>query len=424
MTSLTAETTLEADRLSFFIDGRWVDPQGQGRVTALEAATERPLGVAALGSPADIDAAVRAARRALDDGPWGRSTVEERVAAMRRFAVALRSRGEATSRLVSRENGMPIWLSHGFNGEAPAGLLEMYADQILGETLELAQPSPSGATIVRREPVGVVGAITPWNFPQSIAMMKIAPALAAGCTVVLKHSPETALDAYVFADAAAEAGLPAGVLNVVLGDRDTGAALVSHPDVDKIAFTGSNSAGRAIGAECGRLIRRCTLELGGNAAALFCEDGDIDTLLAGLSTAAFLNNGQSCAAQMRLLAPRSRYDEVIDAVTGYAESFVVGDPLDPTTTLGPMASERQMRAVQGYIDDALHNSGARLTTGGARPKALERGWFVAPTVFADVAHTDRISREEVFGPVMGVTPYDTEEEALAMVNDTKYGLAG
>ncbi|WP_033294528.1 aldehyde dehydrogenase [Amycolatopsis jejuensis] len=421
---MTSSTERTGDRLQFFIDGKWVAPRGAETVTAREAATGVPLGVAALGSAADIDAAVSAARHALDRGPWGRSTVAERVAVMRRFAAALRSRGEATSRLVSRENGMPITLSESFNGEAPAALLEMYAGQVETEPLERAQPSPAGSTIVRREPVGVVGAITPWNFPQSIAIMKIAPALAAGCTVVLKHAPDTALDSYVIADAATEAGLPPGVLNIVLGDRDAGAALVSHPGVDKIAFTGSTAAGRVIGAECGRLVRRCTLELGGKSAALFCEDGDVETLLAGLATSSFMNNGQNCAAQMRLLAPRSRYGEIVDAVAGYAEAMVVGDPLDRSTTLGPMASERHLQRVQGYIDDARDHSGARLITGGGRPKGLDDGWFVAPTVFADVAPDDRLFHEEVFGPVMGITPYDTEEEAIELANVSNYGLGG
>lgn len=291
------------DRTRFFINGEWAGPLGTETLRVVEAATGETLATAALGSEADIDAAVRAARTALDEGPWGRTTTAERAGVMRRFADALAARAEDTSVLVSRENGMPISLSNAFNGAAPANLLRMYADLIEDFPLEEVRASASGSTIVRREPVGVVGAIVPWNYPQVLAMFKIAPALAAGCTIVLKPSPETALDSYVLGEAAAEAGLPPGVLNIVLAGREAGACLVSHPLVDKIAFTGSTAAGRLIGAECGRLIRRCTLELGGKSAAIFLDDGDIDTLRAGLYNASFMNNSQTCTTQSRILAP-------------------------------------------------------------------------------------------------------------------------
>ena len=280
-----------------------------------------------------------------------------------------------------------------------------------------------GSTLVRREPVGVVGAITPWNYPQSSAMVKTASALAAGCTVVLKRSPDTALDAYAIAEAAAEAGLPVGVFNIVLADREAGASLVSHPGVDKIAFTGSTDAGRWIGAECARLVKRCTLELGGKSAAILLEDGEIETMLGGLAYASFMNNGQNCTAQMRMPAPRSRYDEVVDALATYANEMVVGDPLDPATTCGPMASERHLEKVMSYIEIG-RGSDARLVAGGGRPAGLDRGWFVEPTIFADVGNDDRIAREEIFGPVMTVIPYEGEEEAVALANDSVYGLAG
>ena len=266
MTTIAEHTDL--DRIRFFIDGAWVEPRGTETHQALEASTGEALGSAALGTDADIAAAVDAARRALDSGPWGRTTAAERAATMHRFADALLARAEGTSQLVSQENGMPIGLSSAFNGAAPAGLLQMYAELIKQLPLEEVRPSQAGATIVRREPVGVVGAIAPWNYPQVLAMMKIAPALAAGCTIVLKPSPETALDSYVLGDAAQEAGLPPGVLNIVLGGREAGASLVSHPNVDKIAFTGSTATGRIIGAECGRLIRRVTLELGGKGLSI------------------------------------------------------------------------------------------------------------------------------------------------------------
>jgi aldehyde dehydrogenase (NAD+) len=421
--TVTAGFRADLDRVRFYIDGDWVEPRGSETCQAIEAATGEPLGTAALGTEADIDSAARAARRALDEGPWGRTTAAERAAVMRRFADALERRADSTSELASRENGMPITGSRISNGSVPVAILRMYADMIENLPLEEVRPGPAGATVVRREPVGVVGAITPWNFPQFIAVNKIAPALAAGCTMVLKHSPAAALDTYAFADAAAEAGLPAGVLNVVLADREPGQSLVSHPLVDKIAFTGSTGAGRAIGAECGRLIRRCTLELGGKSAAIFCDDGDIATLVANLADASFINAGQACTAQARILAPRSRYDEVVEAVAQYCEDLVVGDPLDPATTLGPMVSEAQLERVLGYIEVG-RSSGARLVTGGGRPANRDRGWFVEPTVFADVDNNDRLAREEVFGPVMAVIRFDSDEDAIRIANDSDYGLAG
>lgn len=413
----------DLDRTRFFIDDDWVRPQGGETHTAVEAATGERLGTAALGNASDIDRAVRAARRALDEGPWARTTAAERAEVMHRFAAALAARGESTSRLVSQENGMPIGLSTVLNGAAPAGILQSYAAMIHTVELEEVRPAMRGATLVRREPVGVVGAIAPWNYPQALAMNKLAPALAAGCTVVLKPSPETALDAYVLADCAQEAGLPPGVLNIVLGDRDAGAALVSHPLVDKIAFTGSTAAGRVIGAECGRLVRRVTLELGGKSAAIFLDDGDIDTFVGALGMASFMNNSQTCTTQSRILVTRSRYDEVVEAMASWARSQTLGNPLDPSVSIGPMASERHLHRVLAYIDIAS-NSDARLVSGGHRPKDQDRGWFVEPTVFADVRNSDRLAREEVFGPVMAVIPFDDDADAVRIANDSNYGLAG
>lgn len=421
--TVTAGSQSELDRLRFFVNGEWMEPKGVERHVAIDASTGEVIGTAALGSETDIDAAVQAARTALDEGPWSRTTSAERAAVMRRFAETLAARSEETSTLVSRENGMPITMSQGYNGAAPVGLLQMYAQSVESMPLEQVRPSPAGSTIVRREPVGVVGAITPWNYPQAIAMFKIAPALAAGCTVVLKPSPETALDSYVLAEAAAEAGLPPGVLNIVLAGRDAGASLVSHPLVDKIAFTGSTVAGRSIGAECGRLIRRCTLELGGKSASIFLDDGDSDTLLAGLAGASFMNNSQTCTTQSRILAPRSRYDEVVDAVASFARGLTVGQALDPATTCGPMASSAHLERVRGYVEIG-RNSSARLVTGGGTPTGLDRGWFIEPTVFADVDNADRLAREEVFGPIIAVIPFDDDEDAIRIANESEYGLGG
>ncbi|TVT53936.1 aldehyde dehydrogenase [Amycolatopsis rhizosphaerae] len=421
--SVTVARQTELDRTRFFINGDWVKPQGTETIRALEAATGEPLGTAAMGSAADIDTAVLAARAALAKGPWGRTTPAERAEIMLRFAERLAARADATAQLVSRENGMPMALSPLANGAAPVGLLHMYARLITGIALEEIRPSEVGATIVRREPVGVVGAITAWNYPQLLAMVKIAPALAAGCTVVLKPSPETALDSYVLGEAAREAGLPPGVLNIVLAGPEAGAALVSHPEVDKIAFTGSTPTGRLIGAECGRLVRRVTLELGGKSASLFLDDGNLQTFLTGLAGTTFMNNSQTCTAQARILVARSRYAEVVEALAEHTRDLVVGDPLDERTQIGPMASEHQLARVLSYID-AARDSGARLVSGGGRPKNLDRGWFVEPTVFADVDNSDRLAREEVFGPVLAVIPFDGDDEAVAIANDSNYGLGG
>ncbi|MFE6487903.1 aldehyde dehydrogenase [Streptomyces sp. NPDC057757] len=419
----TVQNRTALDRPAFFVGGTWLAPSTDERHVALEAATEEPIGTAAMAGPADIDAAVAAARAALDSGPWGRSTAAERAEVMRRFADAWDKQADLATTLVSRENGMPIALSRQTNGLGPASHLRRNADLIEKFPLEAPRPSMRGATIVRREPVGVVAAITPWNFPLGLALSKLAPALAAGCTVVLKPSPETALDSYLLADAAIEAGLPAGVLNIVLADRQASAYLVSHPGVDKVAFTGSTAAGRAIAAECGRLIRRCTLELGGKSASIVLDDADLDTFVAGLDAASFMNNGQTCTLQSRILAPRSRYGEVVEAVAGFAAGMVVGDPLDPATTCGPMASKAHQERVLGHIGTAIASS-ARLITGGGRPAGHERGWFVEPTVFADVDNADRLAREEVFGPVIAIIPYDDEADAVRIANDSEYGLAG
>lgn len=409
------------DRLEFFIGGAWVTPHGGDRCAVVEAATAEPFALAALGDEVDMDRAVRAARAALD-GPWGRTTPAERADAMRRMARAFAARCEEASVLVSRENGMPITLSRGYNGVAPSAILDMYAGLIEACALERPRASARGATIVRREPVGVVGAIVPWNYPLALGMAKVAPALAAGCTVVLKPSPDTALDCYLLADAAAEAGLPDGVLNVVLADREASFALVKHPLVDKIAFTGSTAAGRAIGAECGRQVKRCSLELGGKSASIFLEDGSVQRFVDGLPSSTFQNNSQTCTTQSRVLVHRSRYGEVVDALAAYARGMRVGNPLEEDVQCGPMASRQHLERVMGFIEGARTTS--RLVAGGNRLPELGAGWFVQPTIFADVDNKSPLAQDEVFGPVIAVMPFDTADEAVRLANDSPYGLAG
>ncbi|UYP18672.1 aldehyde dehydrogenase [Rhodococcus sp. Z13] len=420
MTTAHAEI---ADRDELFVGGRWVTPVSGGSFDVIEAATEKVLARTALASNADVDAAVAAARAALA-GPWGAMSGAERADLLDRFAAALKSRGRDTARLVSRENGMPISLSNGVNGIGAAAMFSYYALLVRDDSGEEVRPGVfGGRTVVRREPVGVVAAITPWNYPQPLAAMKLAPALAAGCTVVLKPAPETALDAYAFADAAVEAGLPAGVVNVLPAGRETSAYLVEHPGVDKVAFTGSTAAGRAIGEVCGRLLRPVTLELGGKSAAIVTEQADLDVFAGKLLEVSLVNNGQTCHASTRILAPRSRYDEVVEAVTETVRALTVGDPLDPATQIGPLVSAAQRERVLGYIE-AGRADGYRVTTGGGRPSSQAVGWFVEPTVFADVDNSARIAQEEIFGPVLTITPYTDEDEAVAIANDSDYGLGG
>jgi betaine-aldehyde dehydrogenase len=281
-----------------------------------------------------------------------------------------------------------------------------------------------GQTVVRRLPTGVVGAIVPWNVPQVVTMSKLIPALIAGCTVVLKPSPESPLDALWVAELLDACGLPDGVVSVVPGGREVGEHLVRHPDVDKIAFTGSTAAGRRIGEICGSQVKRVSLELGGKSAAIVLDDADIAKTVEGLRFASFMNSGQACAAQTRVLAPRSRYAEVVDALAAMVADLVVGDPADAATEIGPMVSHRQQERVSGYIEVG-EAEGARAVVGGpGRPDGLDHGWFVRPTLFADVHNDMRIAREEIFGPVLSVIPYGDEREAVAIANDSEFGLAG
>lgn len=412
------------DRQAFYIDGQWQALGNRPRHTQFEAATEDVLGVVAVGRADDIDRAVAAAREALDNGPWGRTSPEERAEYLRRFADSLERRGAETAELVSRENGMLKDLSVATTVVGSTAMLRSLAELITSRVFESMRPSRAGETIVRQGPVGVVGAISTWNYPQLAVISKVAPALAAGCTVVVKPPLETALDAYVVADAADEAGLPPGVLNIVVGDVDAGRSLVAHPGVDMISFTGSTAAGQAIGEVAGRMLKRITLELGGKSAAIVLPDADVDALLRTADTALFKNGGQTCTTHSRVIVHRSRREEVVDALVDRAKNFVIGNPLDDGVTLGPMATEQHRDRVQSYIRIG-EAEGARIACGGAeRPEGITRGWFVEPTVFTDVSNASRLAQEEVFGPVIAIIDYETEDEAIALANDSHFGLAG
>jgi aldehyde dehydrogenase (NAD+) len=418
-------TQMTIDSNEHFIGGEWVAPGGSTRIAVIAASTEEPAGSVPEGLPADIDAAAAAARRAFEDpSGWSSWSVEDRAQALERLASALEARGEETARRVSLQNGMPISIAMGTEAVFPAVLARYYAGLIRASTLEETRDGLLGGKIrVLRKPVGVVGAIVPWNFPQCLTMFKLAPALAMGCTVVLKPSPETVLDSLLLADAIAEAELPAGVINIVPGGRELGAYLVEHPLVDKIAFTGSSAAGRLVGARCGELLRPVTLELGGKSAAIVLDDADLASAVEALFAATLLNNGQMCALSTRVLAPRSRYDEVVGVLAGLAGALQVGDSLEPTTQIGPVASARQRERVEGYIEKG-RAQGARVVVGGGRPADRERGWFVEPTIFADVDNGYTIAREEIFGPVLAVIPYAGIDEAVALANDSDFGLGG
>lgn len=415
--------TINYDKL--YVGGGWAAPLGNESLDVVSAATEESLGSVPLGTEKDIDAAVDAARKAFDD-PDGWSTWEpsRRLAVLDRFAAELEARGPEMATRVTQQNGMPIGIAEMFEAGFPPLLLRYYGQMMVDTPQEETRPGMlGGSSLVRKDPIGVVGAVVPWNVPQGITFLKLAPALAAGCTVVLKPAPETVLDAFLMAEAAVAAGLPAGVLNVVPGGREVGAHLVAHPGVNKVSFTGSTAAGRAIAETCGRLLRPVTLELGGKSAAIVLEDADLMSNIEKFFGATLLNNGQICWLGTRILAPAKRYQEVVDTVTGLVSSLAVGDPMDRATQMGPLVSSRQRERVEGFIAKGS-SDGGRLTTGGGRPAGLDKGWFVQPTVFADVDHNHTIAQEEIFGPVLSIISYADEAEALRIANGTDYGLGG
>ncbi|GAB4586245.1 aldehyde dehydrogenase [Nocardia sp. IFM 10818] len=408
---------------SLFIDGRWLPPTSSRRFTALNAATGEVLGSAPEAMPADVDRAVAAARRALTGSAWSELTRADRAALLRRFADELERRACALTRTVSSQNGMPIRLSEAFEGAFAIGLVRYYADLIATTPATDIRASQGGiATEVTAGPIGVVAAIVPWNYPVVLALSKIAPALAAGCTVVVKPSPSTVLDSYLMAEAAVAAGFPAGVLNWVPANRQVGAYLVAHPGVDKVAFTGSTEAGRAVAAACAPLLRPVTLELGGKSAAIILDDADLDVLMPDLEFITLMNNGQTCVACSRILAPRHRYDEVVDALVARLATMKIGDPLDPGTEIGPLATAEHRERVRWYIEKG--RSEGRLVLGGGRPAGFDRGWFIEPTVFADVDNSAVIAQEEIFGPVLAVIGFDDDADAIRLANDSAYGLGG
>jgi aldehyde dehydrogenase (NAD+) len=408
------------DRL--YIGGEWVAPAGTGAIDVVSPHTEEVIGRVPEATPADMDRAVAAAREAFDHGPWPRMAPAERAAVLARLTELYAERLGDLSELITAEMGSPITFSQlGQTGQAHA-VYGYFAELGKGFAWEEERAGLMGPVTVRREPVGVVAAIVPWNVPQFIIALKLAPALIAGCTIVIKPAPETPLDGYVLAELLGEAGVPKGVVSVLAAGRETGEHLVRHPGVDKVAFTGSTAAGRRIGAICGEQLKRCTLELGGKSAAIILDDADLAATMGWLKMASLMNNGQACVAQTRILASRDRYDEVVDALAETVRGMTVGDPADPATEIGPLVAKRQQERVEGYIRIG-QEEGAKVALGGSgRP--YDRGWYVTPTVFAGVTNDMRIAREEIFGPVLSVIPYEDEADAVRIANDSEYGLAG
>jgi aldehyde dehydrogenase (NAD+) len=406
-------------RDSLYLDGGWRAPAATDVIEVVNPATEQVIGAVPAGGADDVAAAVAAARSAADG--WGATPPAERARWLTRLREALAARRDAAAELIATELGAPLPLAGRLHVDLPLAVLDSYA------TLAAEYPFAErvGNSLVLARPVGVVGAITPWNYPLHQAVVKVAAALAAGCPVVLKPAEDTPLVAYLLADAAHDAGLPPGVLNLVPGrGPEAGAALAAHPDVDMVSFTGSTEIGRRIGAQAGGDVRRFALELGGKSASVVLPGADLGQAVAKTVANAFLNSGQTCSAWTRLLVPADAYDEAVELAGKAAGKYRCGDPFDPATRLGPLVNARQRDRVRGYVETGLRE-GARLVAGGAEPPdGLPTGYHVRATVLADVDPAATVAQEEIFGPVLCVLRYADEDEALAVANGTPYGLAG
>jgi acyl-CoA reductase-like NAD-dependent aldehyde dehydrogenase len=409
------------DRL--FIGGEWVEPMTSDQLEVVSPASEHVIATVPAASKLDVDRAVAAARHAFDDGPWPRATPAERTAIVQRLADALAFNQDAMAELVTDEMGCPITQSRAIQVRNARAILDGFIELAPSYPFETLRRSAMGVALVVREPVGVAAAVVPWNMPLAVTLQKLGPALIAGCCVVLKPAPEAPLEAYFLAEALHDAGLPPGVVNVVPADRTVSEHLVTHPDVDKVAFTGSTAAGRRIAALCGQDLRRVTLELGGKSAAVILDDADLDDTVERLRLLALRNSGQVCSLKTRLLVSQRRHGELVDRLIALLDSMPVGDPRDPATQIGPMVSERQRDRVEDYIRVG-RAEGAEIVVGGGRPRGLDRGWFVEPTIFRSVRPDMRIAQEEIFGPVLAVIAYEDEDEAIAIANNSSYGLSG
>jgi acyl-CoA reductase-like NAD-dependent aldehyde dehydrogenase len=387
--------------------------------------TEEPIAEVTAAAPADVDLAVSAARAAFDSGPWGRSEPLERVAAIRRLADVYDQRRAEMAETITAEIGAPITFAQRAQVGLPAMMMRAFCDLATRHQWQETRTGFFGTDVyVRKEPVGVVAAIVPWNMPQFLIVTKLVPALLAGCTVVLKSAAESPLDALLLADMIDQIDLPSGVVRVLPGDGTVGELLVRHPGVDKVSFTGSTAAGRAVAAACALNLTKVSLELGGKSAAIILDDAAPEAVATGVRSASLSNSGQICNALTRVLVPERRHDEYVDALASEMSALRVGDPSDPDTQTGPLVSQRQQQRVRGYIQTG-QREGAQLVIGGSEmPAGLEHGWYVQPTLFAAADNTMCVAREEIFGPVITVIPYRDEDDAVAIANDSDYGLAG
>ncbi len=404
-----------------YINGRWRPSHSVRRSPVVNPATGEEWASVPDGNREDIHDAVSAARRAFP--VWAGTSPAERADLILRLADQIQARAGALSKLITTENGTPVAESSSAPGHAAAHLRHVAGlVNLLTDADVRLNPMAAGSSVVRRHPVGVAGLITPWNFPLGLIIIKLGPALLAGCTVVLKPAPETPMAARLLMEAVEASGFPPGVVNLVTGSTEAGTALVDHTGVDKISFTGSTEVGRAIGAACGRLLRPVTLELGGKSPAIVLDDVDPSVLAANILRVSMRNTGQTCKACTRLLVPAHRHDELLDLVADVVSSAPIGDPCDPATFFGPLVSARQRERVLRYVDIG-RSEGAKTVVGGGVPTELERGFYVEPTVFRDVIPNMRISQEEIFGPVLAVIPYSDIDEAVAIANDSPFGLA-
>lgn len=412
--------TFTRDRL--FIGGEWVAPRGAERLTVVSPTTEEPFGSAPAASYADVDAAVAAGRQAFEHGSWPRMSFEERVDGLATFVTCFERRvAEAVDVQIDEMGGVRKFLGPATAGAGPF-FTRMVAD---GRTISFrdVRDGVTGKVVVLREPLGVVAGIVPWNAPVMAALTKVLPALLMGCPIVLKPAPESPLSAYLLAEAFEEAELPPGLFSVLPGGGATGQALVAHPGVDMVSFTGSTGAGRQIAVTCGEQVKPAALELGGKSAAVVLDDADLDRYLPVLVDNALRNTGQVCVSTSRILVPRSQHDEIVDRLVDAVAAMRIGDPHDQETDFGPLASARQRERVEGFIT-AGREEGAKVVLGGGRPDGLDRGWFVEPTIFVNVEPSMTIAQEEIFGPVLSVLAYGSDDDAVAIANDSAYGLGG
>jgi aldehyde dehydrogenase (NAD+) len=408
---------------TIFVGGAWVPSAGTRTIEVISPHTEEVVATVPEASAADIGRAVAVAREAFDRGPWPRTSPKERAHVLRAVAAAIDARSQEFADTIVREMGTPSSFSLlGQVLSASMGLV-CAAELVEGYGFEQERPGLMGPCVVEKAPVGVCAGIVPWNVPLALMTTKLAACLGSGSTMVLKAAPEAPLTGYLLAEVLESVDLPPGVVSIVTADRETSELLVRHPGVDKVSFTGSTSAGTKIGAICGEQLKRCTLELGGKSAAVVLDDADLDEVVPPLVSAGFVNNGQTCAAQTRVLVPRSRAEEVVEAMAAAVAATTVGDPSDPATAVGPLVAERQRARVEGYIA-AGRDEGARLVCGGGRPAGIDRGWYVEPTLFADVDNRMKIAQEEIFGPVISVIVYDGDDDAVRISNDSDYGLSG